>query len=449
MRRPLSLSLRLALLFALVTLGLLGGLGAYLHHALGQQLAWRDDQLLLGRLERMEALLDDGESIAALRRRPLLYANMLGNRDSLLWILDPQGRPLIEINPPGLAVPELPAAPEGRLMAHAGARLAWRSLNHEGRRLTLVAGKRLEERERMLAAYRLRLWLAMGAGTLLASLLGWWVARRGLRPVRRLAARAQSIDARHLHRRLAVHGEVSELRELSRALNQMLSRLEEGFAQLSRFSGDLAHEMRTPLGNLLGATQQTLQREREPAAYRRLLGSHVEEYERLSRMVDTVLLLARTEQPAGALAREPIDLASLVGQLCDYFEGMADDDGRALLNRASGSVMGNLDLLRRALANLIANALQHGWSGTPVIIQSRQTPQGMLLEVTNRGQGIPGVEQERVFERFYRCDAARSRGGATGGLGLAIVRSIARWHGGEASVCCESELTTFRLTLPA
>ena len=171
MRAPASLSMRLSLLFALVSLGLLGGLGAYLYHALGQQIAWRDDQMLQGRLERMEALLDDGESIAALRRRPLLYANMLGNRESLLWMLDARGVPLIEVNPPGLPVPELPPAPEGRLGEHPAAgstRLAWRSLEHDGRRLTLVAGKTLDERERMQAAYRLRLWLAMGAGAVLA-----------------------------------------------------------------------------------------------------------------------------------------------------------------------------------------------------------------------------------------------------------------------------------------
>lgn len=408
MRAPASLSMRLSLLFALVSLVLLGGLGAYLYHALGQQIAWRDDQMLQGRLERMEALLDDGESIAALRRRPLLYANMLGNRESLLWMLDSHGVPLIEVNPPGLPVPELPPAPEGRLGAHPAAestRLAWRTFEHDGRHLTLVAGKTLDERERMLAAYRLRLWLAMGAGAVLACGLGWVVVRRGLRPVRRLAARARTIDVGHLHRRLEANDETTELRELSRALNQMLARLEEGFAQLSRFSEDLAHEMRTPLGNLLGATQQALQRERTQEEYRQLLGSHVEEYERLSRMIETMLFLARTEQPSRALPR--------------------------------------------ALANLIDNALRHGRSGTEIRLVSRQEAGHWYLGVINHGEPIPDAERARLFERFYRGDPARSRSVGTGGLGLAIVRSVAQLHGGEAWCESDAAVNAFWLSLPA
>ncbi|MFG6176224.1 heavy metal sensor histidine kinase [Halomonas sp. THAF12] len=452
MRAPSSLSLRLSLLFALVTMGLLGGLGAYLYHALGEQIAWRDDQMLQGRLERMEALLDDGESIAALRRRPLLYANMMGNRESLLWILDAQGAPLIEVNPPGLPVPELSPAPMGRLGEHPAVeatRLAWRSLEHEGRRLTLVAGKTLDERERMLAAYRLRLWFAMGAGAVLACVLGWAVARRGLRPVRRLADRARTIDVAHLHQRLEASDETTELRDLSGALNQMLARLEEGFAQLSRFSEDLAHEMRTPLGNLLGATQQALQRERAPEEYRQLLGSHVEEYERLSRMIETMLFLARTEQPSSTLPREALDLGPLVDQLCDYFEGMAEDDGRELVNRTQGRVTANLDLLRRALANLIDNALRHGGSGTEIRLVSRSEVGRLRIGVISHGTPIPDAERERLFERFYRGDPARSRPVGTGGLGLAIVRSVAQLHGGEAWCESDAAATVFWLSLPA
>lgn len=452
MRAPASLSMRLSLLFALVSLVLLGGLGAYLYHALGQQIAWRDDQMLQGRLERMEALLDDGESIAALRRRPLLYANMLGNRESLLWMLDSHGVPLIEVNPPGLPVPELPPAPEGRLGAHPAAestRLAWRTFEHDGRHLTLVAGKTLDERERMLAAYRLRLWLAMGAGAVLACGLGWVVVRRGLRPVRRLAARARTIDVGHLHRRLEANDETTELSELSRALNQMLARLEEGFAQLSRFSEDLAHEMRTPLGNLLGATQQALQRERTQEEYRQLLGSHVEEYERLSRMIETMLFLARTEQPSRALPREAVDLQGLADQLCDYFEGMADEDGRELVSDMQGRLTANLDLLRRALANLIDNALRHGRSGTEIRLVSRQEAGHWYLGVINHGEPIPDAERARLFERFYRGDPARSRSVGTGGLGLAIVRSVAQLHGGEAWCESDAAVNAFWLSLPA
>ncbi|MDT8878611.1 heavy metal sensor histidine kinase [Halomonas saccharevitans] len=447
-----SLAARLALLFALVSVVLLGSVGAYLYHSLNREIAWRDDQMLRGRLERMEALLDDGESVAALRERPQLYANMLGNRDSLLWILDARGEVLIEVNPGQLPVPDLPESDGVRLDGVSGAipaRLAWQTLEKDGRALTLVAGKLLGERQQMLAAYRLRLWLVLVAGALLAFLLGWGVSRRGLRPLRRLAEQANRIDVRHLDRRLNDEGETQEIGALSLGLNQMLDRLEEGFMQLARYSADMAHEMRTPLTNLLGQTQHTLRRERSAEEYRQVLESNIEEYERLSRMIDSMLLLARTENPSRDTPREAVDLGLLVEQLCEYFEGMAEDDERELIHRASGCVVANCELLRRALANLLANALRHGRSGTPICVSTAVTAERVALRVQNQGDVIAPDDLSRVFERFYRCDPARTGSVDSGGLGLAIVRSIAQWHGGEVDVESSAEHgTVFTLSLP-
>ena len=172
---PRGLALRLALMFALVSTLLLGGLGFYLYQSLAREVAWRDDAALAGRVERMRTLIGDSQSIEALRQRPQLYANMLGNQGDLLWVLGSAGQPLIEINPLQMAVPVLPAGTEVQLQdsaGHAPARLAWQHVMHEGQPLTLVAGKLLAERAQMLAAYRLKLWLALGAGALLAFGLG-------------------------------------------------------------------------------------------------------------------------------------------------------------------------------------------------------------------------------------------------------------------------------------
>lgn len=447
-----SLAGRLSLLFALVSVLLLGSVGAYLYHSLSREIIWRDDQMLRGRLERMQALLDGGESVAALRRRPQLYANMLGNRDSLLWVLDARGEVLIEVNPGRLPVPELPESDEvrlGNVTVTAPARLAWQTFEQGGRSLTLVAGKRLDERRQMLAAYRLRIWLALAGGALLACLLGWGVSRRGLRPLRRLAKQVGRIDVHRLDHRLGVDGEAEEIAILSHGLNRMLDRLEEGFSQLSRYSADLAHEMRTPLTNLLGQNQHTLRRERSAEEYRQVLESNIEEYERLSRMIDSMLLLSRTENPAKKLPRERVDLRRLVEQLCEYFEGMAEEDGRVLEQRVDGTVMANCELLRRALANLMANALRHGRSGTPIRITSVCLADRVELRVHNQGEAIAHDDLPRIFERFYRCDPARTGSADSGGLGLAIVRSIVQWHGGEVFVESHAEQgTTFTLSLP-
>jgi len=446
---PRSLSLRLALMFALVSTALLGAIGFYLYQSLEREIAWRDDQALLGRLERMGALLDDSDSIEVLRERPQLYANMLGNRDSLLWLLGESGAPLIEINPVQLAIPQLPPSDHPRLEDLGDqARLAWIQIERPRGGLTLIAGKLLGEREQMLAAYRLKLWLALATGALLAFLLGWLVSERGLRPVRQLTRRALAIDVQHLHLRIEDSAELSELRALSEALNQMLARLEAGFAQLSRFSEDLAHEMRTPLSNLMGQTQQTLRRVRSLEDYQSLLASNQEEYERLARMINNMLFLARTEQVDAAIHRQDIDLAETVEQLGDYFEGVAEEQQMRVVNEASGSLHADPDLLRRALANLIANALRYGATGTEVRVSCERTADNVVITVENSGEPIAAEHLPRLFDRFYRCDPSRAQPGDSGGLGLAIVRSIMQLHGGEVRVTSDASVTCFSLSFP-
>lgn len=448
---PPSLSLRLALMFSLVSLLVLGSIGFFLYQSLQKELSWRDDQALIGRLERMEALLDDSDGIEILRSRPKLYDNMLGNRQNLLWILDDHQRPLIEINPVDLPVPQLQPQPQPRLTSvqtPQPMRLAWVQVIQEGRPIQLIAGKLLAERNQMLDSYRFKLFLALTAGALLAFMLGWLVSQRGLQPVRKLAAAARAIDARNLHHRLDKHQQTQELRELSAALNQMLTRLESGFGQLSRFSEDLAHEMRTPLSNLMGQTQLHLRQPRSSEAYQDLLASNLEEYERLARMIDSMLFLARTEQPGASIQRQSLRLDELGGQLCDYFEGMAEDRGMTLHNGFTGQLCADPDLLRRALANLLANAVRYGTAGTGIRLYSRHHNRSCQLCVENVSTPIPQEQLPYLFDRFYRCDPSRSCHGDSGGLGLAIVRSIAQLHGGSIHAESDTGSTRFTLTLP-
>jgi len=438
-------------MFALVSTPLLGSIGFYLYQSLQREIAWRDDQALLGRLERMQALISDSDSIEQLRSRPKLYENMLGNRENLLWIVDDTGKVLIEINPVGMTLPKLPTAPHARLVdAHSAAsvRLAWQDVMQGDRGLTLIAGKLLSERDQMLAAYRLKLWVAMSVGALLAFVLGWWVSRRGLRPVRMLAKRAAGIDVQHLHLRLDEFNDLNELQVLSKALNQMLARLEDGFTQLSRFSEDLAHEMRTPLSNLMGHTQQNLRYSRSIEDYQNLLVSNQEEYERLARMIDSMLFLARTEHSHASVNYESISLHDLVEQLCEYFEGVAQERDVKLINQADGELWADPVLIRRALANLLSNALRYGAPAAEVVINSLAAEDRIEVSVHNQGQPISVEHLPRLFERFYRCDPSRNQPDDSGGLGLAIVRSIMQLHGGQVTVDSSQLGTNFRLVFP-
>jgi two-component system heavy metal sensor histidine kinase CusS len=438
-------------MFALVSTLLLGSIGFYLYQSLQREIAWRDDQALLGRLERMQALISDSDSIEQLRGRPKLYENMLGNRDSLLWIVDDTGKVLIEINPVHMTLPTLIAAPQARLVddhSTESVRLAWQDVTQGDRGLTLIAGKLLGERDQMLGAYRLKLWLAMSVGALLAFAFGWWVSQRGLHPVRLLAKRAAGIDVQHLHLRLDEFNELNELKLLSSALNQMLARLEDGFAQLSRFSEDLAHEMRTPLGNLMGHTQQALRRSRSIEDYQNLLVCNQEEYERLARMIDSMLFLARTEQPNACVRFEHIDLHDLIEQLCEYFEGVAQERDVQLINQTQDQLRGDPGLIRRALANLLANALRYATPSSVVTVSSEISQDTLEITVHNHGEPIAAEHLPRLFERFYRCDPSRNQPDDSGGLGLAIVRSIMQLHGGCVNVDSTEAGTSFRLEFP-
>ena len=454
---PRSLSLRLALWFALVSAVLLGAIGVYLYRSLESELAWRDDIALAGRIERMRALVDDSASIEALRRRPQLYANMLGNRDNALWMLDAHGQLLIDINPGGLSLPSLPAAPAIRLTDVAvgqAARLAWVDVWQGRRRFTLVAGKMLAERERMLASYRMTLAAALAGGALLSFVLGWLISQRALLPVRLMAERTAAVDVRRLQQKVAVRltpvpvQEVQELQQLGAALDQMLRRLAEGFIQLSRFSEDLAHEMRTPLHNLMGHTEHALRKRRSGDEYEQLLASNMEEYERLARMIDSMLFLARSEQPASSVIREAIDLAGLCTQLADYFEGVAKERGISVVVHAAGELVADRVLVGRALANLLANALRYGDAGGTVTINTCVNGETVSIAVHNTGVPISAAHLPHLFERFYRCDPARSQSGDSGGLGLAIVASIMHMHGGEARAESGDVGNRFTLSFP-
>ena len=206
--------------------------------------------------------------------------------------------------------------------------------------------------------------------------------------------------------------------------------------------------MRTPLNNLMGQTELALRKPRNNDDYQALLASNLEEYQRLARMIDNMLFLARAEKPDAVLNREPIALHDAVAQLCDYFEGMADERGITLLNETHGRLAAEPQLLRRALANLIANALRYGNADSPVRIASQTLDDQVEISVSNAGEPIAPEHLPRLFDRFYRCNPARSQPGDSGGLGLAIVQSIMQMHGGSVHVHSNSVKTSFTLRFP-
>lgn len=293
------------------------------------------------------------------------------------------------------------------------------------------------------------------ASAVAAGLLGLLIARRIVVVARRLGQAAGRISAHALDERLRIEGTYNELQESALAFNRMLDRLQVQFNRLSQFSSDLAHDLRTPINNLLGEAHVALARPRSAAEYREVLESATEDYERISRLIENMLFLARAEDPRASIQPEWVELATTGGRLREYFEPLAEENGLTLelcCPGADGSarVWADRMLLLRALANLISNALRYAPRGSSVrVLVKPQADGACLLEVANDGPAIPPEAQSRIFERLYRVDPSRG-GSATGsGLGLAIVRSIMDLHGGRAEVdSAPGQATVFGLWFP-
>jgi two-component system heavy metal sensor histidine kinase CusS len=295
----------------------------------------------------------------------------------------------------------------------------------------------------VLRVYAGDLLLALGGGALLATLLGYVIVHHSMRQLRSVVAKANDISTSRMNTRLSVQDAPVELRELGSAFNAMLNRLEDGVQRLSGFAADLAHDMRTPLNTLMMETQVALSRARTVEEYQALLASNFEEYERLSRMIDNTLFLARVDNAQLALKRETLDLPAELQRIHDYFEFLAEDADVRLSVEAE-PLQASIDpvLLQRAVSNLMANALVHTPAGGAVTLAARQVEEGIEIAVANSGPGIDPAHLPHIFDRYYRADQARSAGA---GLGLSIVRAIMELHGGNISVASQPGWTTFSL----
>jgi two-component system heavy metal sensor histidine kinase CusS len=315
---------------------------------------------------------------------------------------------------------------------------------------TVVIALNIEHHRMFMEAFQKSLWLAIAASIALTALLGWIAARRGLAPVRELADVAHGISAHRLGERLPLESVPTELVDLAMAFNDMLARLEGSFRRLSDFSSDLAHELRTPISNLMTQTQVALSKTRSADQYREVLYSNLEEYERLARMIADMLFLAKADNRLMVPSSEPVDLATEARELFCFYEAFAEEQGVSLALAGAGVVRGDRLMIRRALSNLLSNAIRH----TPrdgsvkVLIDQGQTGE-TRLSVENPGEDIAPEHLPRLFDRFYRVDPSRQKASEGAGLGLAITKSIVEAHQGTIQAFSSNGSTRFAITFPA
>jgi two-component system heavy metal sensor histidine kinase CusS len=279
---------------------------------------------------------------------------------------------------------------------------------------------------------------AMLVGVLLSAGAGAFTARQGMRPLHDITSAVKRVSATRLGDRLGEARWPRELVALAGSFDAMLARLEDSFTRLSRFSADLAHELRTPLGNIMGETEVTLSKERSADEYRQALESGLEELQRLSRIIDDLLFLARAEDPGAVVEKASFAAADEIATVRDFYSALAEEKGISLESIGDARVVADRGMFRRALGNLLSNAFQYTPRGGRIIISAKTEKDGAeAVTVEDTGCGIEPRHMPRLFDRFYRADPARSRHPGGTGLGLAIVKSIMDLNGGRVAV--ESE----------
>lgn len=460
MKRP-SLTFRLALLLATFSFAASSLMGGALYYALGQQLSLRDDAALVARVDQIRSLLTDADALRLIHEKPDLFANMLGNTESLLVVRYAGGASLLEVNPMNRAIPEVvPVAADQPLtldvVRHAatanGIPMAYMAaitpMKGDFPPLEILSARVLVERTHILNHYRNNILLFSLVVTLVSVMLAFVFARRSLLPVRRLTRSMTQINTRTLSSRLESENVSTEFLMLVTQINAMLERLEQGFRQIKQVSADMAHDLRTPITTLLGQTEVALGTPRDNAYYQRLLGSNYEELQRISRMIDNMLFLAQAEQPDQEIQRARVDITEEIARVCDYFEDIALERNVAI--KVSGGGTGWVDVLlfRRALANLLSNAVRYAEPESQIEVVAEPVREGIAVRVSNRGPTISPDDQQRIFDRFYRVDLSRKDSAHSCGLGLSIVSSIMQLHHGRCWVESSDGVTTFGLLFP-
>ena len=452
-----SLRLRLTFLFALVTSLAIGLLGLFLEFALSSQLADREREQLAGKAELFMHVISETRSPAELEGARHRFADILiGHGEMRADILDTAGNPVFALSsyrwPPSLLVE---AKRQGRAEAQVSdAGEPFRLLGvaialpgSDERAVVAIALSGTEGRQ-LLAGFRTTIILACLLSSVVAGALGYVAAVRGLRPLRKVVRAAAGIGADQLDQRLELREVPAELRELAESFNGMLARLEQSFRRLSDFSSDLAHELRTPLTNLILHSQIALSRPRDEAQLRAVLAAGLEELERLARMVNDMLFIAKADHAQIRLAHEHFRIEQEVEKVFDYFQAVAEERDVRLSCEGAATGWADRGMVRRVIANLVSNAIRHAERGSAVTVRLAEDSGAARIEVHNRGARIGDADAHRVFDRFYRAEASRTTSAEGAGLGLAIVRSIVDLHGGNAAVAATATGTVFRVTLP-
>ncbi len=454
-----SITWRLTLMFITASSAVLLALGFFIASTVQQHFVDLDMEVLTGKMELARsalAMVQSPNELAGISQH--LQHALVGHHDLDVMVLDANRALLFatpNVNfPPSLVVSSASLNPYHPLVWTVGQQ-TYRAIAAElptgipgAPRLSVAVATDIAHHQIFMRSFLQTLWLFVAGAALLSGVLGWLVARRGLAPLRAMREQTQVVTAQQLNHRLPLTSVPLELAELAQSLNDMLARLEEAFRRLSDFSSDIAHELRTPVSNLMTQTQVALSKARSADEYHAILESNAEEFERMGRMISDMLLLAKADNGLVVPHRENVSVAAEVGALFDYYDAVAEEKHLQLSLQGNARVSADRIMLRRALGNLLSNAVRHASPDTTIRVSVGADPGAVTIGIENTGESIAEEHLERIFDRFFRVDPSRQRAGEGTGLGLAITKSIVLAHGGSIGVASADKLTRFSIRLP-
>jgi heavy metal sensor kinase len=456
-RRPLPLRLSLTLCYAGAMVAILsvyaGGVYAFVSRSMSANL----DQHLRADFWLTAATIDAGPAGTITWFDP---EEGTADEDSLwLQVWSPQGE-LLLANTHAARVPipssrELALQPDDRTASITSASGIYRVMTRHGRvsgqRVVIQVGRSEAPMRKDLRDLALILVLGLPLGVATAGFGGYSLARVALSPLHRMAERARLITADRLADRLPIDHPQDELGQLAAVFNATLSRLQASFEQMRRFTADVSHELRTPLTAIRSVGEVGLREPRSAPEYRAIVGSMLEEADRLSGLVERLLALSRSESGQAKLSVEVVDLGALAEDVVNYLGVLAEEKGQTIHVEVVGSPRGSGDrlVLRQSLINLVDNAIKYTPAGGRIVIRVADTPDGPSVDVIDSGPGIAADVRSRIFDRFERGGQARQDDTAGSGLGLAIAKWAVEANGGRLSLeAADDRGSRFRITLP-
>ena len=460
MRRPLSLAVRLTLLFGVAAAIVFTVFGWVVIRSTEIHFEAEDLDELKVIADTVQTVLASGSEADRLGTLEQRFEDILvGHHDASLHVVAPDGRIVYASEGPNLAAVALTGGSrrdERDVQQWSDEDHSYRTLTQSMRidgndtsvLLTAVVAVPIDHHLLFLERFRRSLWLTIAGSIVFMGFMGWLAVRRGHAPLHDMVVRIRHISTSELATRLEPDAVPGELSELALAFNELLQRLDEAFHRLSDFNADIAHELRTPIANLTTQTQVALSRARTVEEYRELLYSNLEEYERVAQMVSDMLFLAQVDQRQQEFSVTDVDLESELTAIFDFFDGWADESGVMLALSGTATVSGNRLMLQRALGNLVANAIRHSPRGGTVAVELSTSQDGATrIAIENAGTAIPEEHIPKLFDRFYRIDPSRRKDDGGAGLGLAIAASIIKLHNGTVGVVSNDRRTRFTVTL--